>query len=179
MERQKPGASRVAQSSADEQAYGDLYQWGRGSDGHEKRTSSTSSTLSSVDSPVHGRFILAPVSPYDWRSPQNGDLWQGISGTNNPCPEGYRLPTSAEWQAERASWSINNAAGAFASPLKLPAGGSRSYSDGTFYNIGLYGIYWSAESAGSQSSRLVFFSIDASVNSTNRANGFSVRCIKD
>ena len=37
------GASRVATSSTDSAAYGDLYQWGRGTDGHEKRTSSTTS----------------------------------------------------------------------------------------------------------------------------------------
>lgn len=35
------GVSRIATSSTDSEAYGDLYQWGRLSDGHEKRTSPT------------------------------------------------------------------------------------------------------------------------------------------
>ncbi|MDO5968527.1 hypothetical protein Q4Q35_01790, partial [Flavivirga aquimarina] len=35
------GASQVATSSNDADAYGDLYQWGRAADGHESRTSST------------------------------------------------------------------------------------------------------------------------------------------
>ena len=35
------GASRVAVSSTDTAAYGDLYQWGRLDDGHESRTSLT------------------------------------------------------------------------------------------------------------------------------------------
>ena len=37
------GALRVATSSADAAAYGDLYQWGRTTDGHEKRNSTDSS----------------------------------------------------------------------------------------------------------------------------------------
>jgi uncharacterized protein (TIGR02145 family) len=35
--------------------------------------------------------------PYDWRVPQNDNLWQGVDGTNNPCPEGWRIPTQTEW----------------------------------------------------------------------------------
>jgi hypothetical protein len=66
------GASRAATSSTDAEAYGDLYQWGRAADGHQKRTSGTTSTLSNSDTPGHGNFILAPkISPWDWRSPQN------------------------------------------------------------------------------------------------------------
>jgi hypothetical protein len=38
------GASRVATSSTDEAAYGDLYQWGRFGDGHQCRKSDTTST---------------------------------------------------------------------------------------------------------------------------------------
>ena len=64
------GASQVATSSTDAAAYGDLYQWGRGADGHQIRTSGTTATLSSTDQPGNGNFILAPNSPYDWRSPQ-------------------------------------------------------------------------------------------------------------
>ena len=131
------GASRVATSSTDYLAYGDLFQWGRLEDGHEfiNWTSSTgsdgaeqsneTSTLSTTDNPGHGRFITVGSVPFDWRNPQNNNLWQGVSGTNNPCPAAYRLPTEAELDNERASWSSNNAAGAYASPLKLPVAGYR------------------------------------------------------
>ena len=97
------GATQAATSSTDVDAYGDLYQWGRRSDGHQCRTSATTSTLSSTDQPAHGNFIIAPSSPYDWRSPQNANLWQGVNGINNPCPSGYRLPTEAELEAEHLS----------------------------------------------------------------------------
>jgi len=51
------GATQVATSSTDAASYGDLYQWGRRSDGHQCRTSATTATLSSTDTPAHGNFI--------------------------------------------------------------------------------------------------------------------------
>jgi uncharacterized protein (TIGR02145 family) len=173
------GASQVATSSTDAAAYGDLYQWGRGTDGHQIRTSGTTATLSNSDNPGHANFITNLSSPYDWRSPQNDNLWQGVSGTNNPCPSGYRLPTIAEWEAERQSWSSNDAAGAFASPLKLPVAGYRLLSDGSLNDVGSCGSYWSSTVDGTDSRRLDFLSSDADVSSDNRAYGYSVRCIKD
>lgn len=173
------GATQVATSSTDAASYGDLYQWGRGIDGHQIRTSGTTTALSSSDTPGHGNFILAPSSPYDWRSPQNVNLWQGVAGTNNPCPTGYRLPTDAELDAERLSWSSNNAAGAFASPLKLPVAGYRSYSTGSLSHVGSSGYYWSSTVSGTNSRVLNFGSSNANVDTGYRAYGFSVRCLKD
>ena len=173
------GASRVATSSTDAQGYGDLYQWGRRTDGHEKRTSPTTSTLSRSDSPGHGNFITVRSGNYDWRSPQNDNLWQGVNGTNNPCPEGFRIPTAAEWNAERASWSSNNSAGAFATPLKLPVAGSRSRSSGSLDGVGSRGGYWSGTVDGSFAQYLYFSSGIANMYSGRRAGGYSVRCLKD
>lgn len=73
------GASQVATSSTDIASYGDLYQWGRGTDGHQIRTSGTTATLSSSDNPGHGDFITNGSSPNDWRSPQNDNLWQVVT----------------------------------------------------------------------------------------------------
>ena len=173
------GASRAATSSTDEEAYGDLYQWGRAADGHQKRNSPTTTTLSTSDTPEHGNFILSLYSPWDWRSPQNTNLWQGVNGTNNPCPSGYRLPTYAELEAERQSWSSNNAAGAFASPLKLPMAGYRSSSNGSLNVVGSAGFYWSSTVGGDLSRHLRFHSSDAGTINDRRAHGYSVRCLKD
>jgi uncharacterized protein (TIGR02145 family) len=173
------GATQVATSSTDAAAYGDLYQWGRGTDGHQIRTSATTITLSSTDAPGHGDFIVAPSYPYDWRSPQNDNLWQGVSGTNNPCPTGYRIPTEAEWDAERASWSTNNSAGAFASPLKLPVAGMRDNS-GSLLHVDSQGFYWSNSLIyDSHSVGLNFWFITTYLTASERAIGNSVRCIKD
>ena len=173
------GASRAASSSADELAYGDLYQWGRGADGHQLRNSETTSTLSSSDQPGHGNFILAPDWPFDWRSTQNDNYWQGANGVNNPCPIGYRLPTVAEWDVERSSWSSDNAVGAYASPLKLPRTGRRSSEIGSLHNVGFSGYYWSSSLWVSSAHYLNFFSEATNLLYANRAKGYSVRCIKD
>ncbi len=175
------GASQVATSSTDAAAYGDLYQWGRGTDGHQIRTSGTTATLSSTDQPGNGNFILAPNSPYDWRSSKEDNLWQGVSGVNNTCQTGYRIPTDAEWDAERLSWgsSSQNAAGALASPLKLPMAGFRNTSNGSFNFIGSYGYYWSSTVSSSNARSLGFDSNNAGMYTNGRASGISVRCLKD
>lgn len=170
------GANRVAQSSTDALSYGDLYQWGRPADGHQKRNSATTWTASSTDQPGHSSFILVLSNPEDWRSPQNNNLWQGVNGVNNPCPPGYRLPTEAEWNAERRSWVRNNAAGAFNSPLKLPMAGINS---GSLFPFGSHGYYWSSTVTGTRVRYMKFSNRKASMRSGYRAYGISVRCIKD
>lgn len=174
------GASQVATSyfAPDEAAYGDLYQWGRRSDGHQCRNSATTTNLSSTDTPAHGSFITTSSFPSDWRSPQNTNLWQGVNGVNNPCPIGYRLPTETELNAELTSWSSNDAAGALASPLKLPRAGSRS-STGSFSGIGGSARYWSSTVSSTDSRTLSFSSTVAFMSNGSRSNGFSVRCIKN
>jgi hypothetical protein len=173
------GASQVATSSTDQNAYGDLYQWGRRADGHQCRTSPTTATLSSIDQPAHGNFITINSGNYDWRSPQNANLWQGVNGVNNPCPSGYRIPTETEINAERLSWSQNNSAGAFASPLKWTLAGTRANLNGTLGNVGSNGDYWSSTVSGTDS-RFLYFNISyALMIGNNRAGGFTVRCLKD
>ncbi|MDC1205152.1 fibrobacter succinogenes major paralogous domain-containing protein, partial [Salibacteraceae bacterium] len=168
------GATQVATSSTDANSYGDLYQWGRRSDGHQCRTSSTTTTLSSIDQPANGNFILGPSAPYDWRSPQNTNLWQGVNGVNNPCPKGYRVPTETELNAERLSWNANNGNGAFASPLKLPRAGGR-LNNGSLVGGG---HYWSSTVSGN-GSRSFRYDNSAAMYNDLRAKGYSVRCIKD
>jgi uncharacterized protein (TIGR02145 family) len=173
------GATQVATSSTDVNSYGDLYQWGRRADGHQCRTSPTTATLSSVDQPAHGDFIIGAIAPYDWRSPQNSNLWQGVNGVNNPCPSGYRIPTETEMNAELASWTQNNSVGAFASPLKLPVGGYRRASDNSFLYVGTTGVYWSSTVSGSYSRILHFNSTNPAMLTGGRGDGGSVRCLKD
>lgn len=176
------GASRVAISSNDSQAYGDLYQWGRLTDGHQLRTSGSTATLSTTDNPGHNNFITNSSPPYDWRNPQNNNLWQGASGTNNPCPSGFRVPTETELNNERLTWSSNNSSGAYASLLKLTIAGVHFSTDGSLKNVGTNGYYWSSSVDGNDSryTRYLYFtSISATMGSNNRAFGFSVRCIKD
>ncbi len=178
------GASQVAETSSDTNSYGDLYQWGRFADGHQCRDSDTHPTNATTAVPNEengwdGKFILETSSPYDWLMTQNDNLWYGTQGVNNPCPGGYRLPTEAEWVAEKDTWYSQNASGALLSPLKLPVSGYRNRSDGGLFLVGLYGIYWSSSVSGSNARRLGFYSSDAGMLSSDRAYGYAVRCLKD
>ena len=174
------GATRVATSYNDSNAYGWYYQWGRGADGHQIPTSDTTAILSSSDTPGNSNFIYGMGSPYDWRSPQNNNLWQGISGTNNPCPTGFRLPTSSEWSVLVSAANITNYATAYSSSLKLTLAGHRYYSNASLTTQGSFGFYWASDVSGTQVSDLSLNSSGVNPVDTHiRGNGFSVRCVKE
>lgn len=177
------GATRAAIAYNDSQAYGDLYQWGRYADGHQVTTSNNTATLSASDTPGHGDFITAASSPNDWRSPQNSSLWQGEDGTNNPCPNGWRLPTGGgggEWAGVISAEGITNSATAYSSSLKFVVSGRRHDNDGGTSLLGSWGYYWSSTASGSNSASVYFSSsaVSSSFNTT-RARGHAVRCIRD
>ncbi len=61
----------------------------------------------------------------------------------------------------------------------LPVAGNRNNSNGSLNNVGSNGNYWSATVDGTNARNLNFNSSNANMNSNNRANGNSVRCLKD
>jgi uncharacterized protein (TIGR02145 family) len=173
------GAAQVATSSTDAVSYGDLYQWGRRSDGHQCRTSATTTTLSSVDQPAHGNFILTVGATYgDWRNPQNNNLWQGVNGTNNPCPIGYRIPSESEWNSERLSWSNQNVSGAMNTVQKLPLNGIRRET-GILDGVSTVGSYWTSTLSGVDGRLLYYDNAIATLTMAIRGYGMTIRCIKD
>ena len=172
------GAMQVATSSTDAAAYGDIYQWGRAADGHQLRTSATTSTLATTSTPGHGDFIISTASPLDWLTTKDDTLWQGVSGTNNPCPSGYRLPTATELDDELTDWGANHAASAFASALKLPLAGMRNRL-GSLVAVGSAANYWSSTVSGTNVTRLSFSGSASGMYDLSLASAISVRCIKD
>lgn len=184
------GASRAATSSSDAESYGSLFQWGRFADGHQcvhrydndGVTTSGNTALnatSATDTPPHGDFILRNTGNFDWRTTTNNNLWQGVNGINNPCPEGYRLPTYAELIAESNGWSPSNAAGAFTSVLKIPMGGFRNNSTGTLSNVDTGARVWSSTISGTSAGRISISQTTVSEGTNGRSWGLAVRCIKD
>ena len=97
------------------------------------------STLSSIDQPAHGDFILAQVPPYDWRSPQNDNLWQGVNGIKQPMSKWLPYPNRSRVRSRAFKLEAVQSAGAIASPLKLPMAGYRTYSSGSLSNVGTNG----------------------------------------
>lgn len=172
------GASRIARAYNDSEAYGDLFQWGRLDDGHQDRSSSTTSVLSSTDDPGHADFIVITGLPYDWRDPRNDNLWQIDGGINDVCPAGWRLPTEIELDNERQSWSSNDIFGAYDNALKLPAAGIRA-SNGNVYGMEDNAFYWSNTINDNNARGLWVYDSGANISNGRRAEGASVRCIKD
>ena len=173
------GAEKIAESVDDEDAFGHLFQWGRGADGHQLRDSNTTREISNGRVPLHGDFILTFNAPNDWRIKPKDNLWKGVNGPNNPCPASFRLPTEAEWDRERSAWSSDDLSGAFASPLKLPAAGFRDRNNGVISSAGSFGYYWSGSTADIYARFLELRSDRAIMSDYFRSFGFSVRCIKD
>ena len=176
------GATQAATSATDAASYGDIYQWGRFTDGHQCRTSASvtgTSAVTTVSGINTGKFLNGNANWYTGSNPDA--LWQGVAGTNNPCPSGYRLPTETELNNERLSWASNNAAGAFGSPLKLSIPGLRFSSDGTLNREGTHGHYWSStyDVTSNIAKYLYVLTSEASISNASGANGMSVRCIKD
>lgn len=192
------GASAPSVNGNETNSYGDYFQWGRGADGHQVTAATlVSSQMTNVanylDQPGHDDFITDNNG--NWRSVLNNSLWQGTNGENNPCPSGWRLPTGAEWNAERASWTSQNSAGAIASPLKLPTAGYRLYGTvgsnaagtviytpqwaATNFSTLIYGYYWSSEANNTSERSMTFTSSSARLDGLSVSYGVPVRCIKD
>ncbi|NDV46738.1 hypothetical protein D0T49_06720, partial [Paludibacter sp. 221] len=76
-------------------------------DGHEKRTSAATTTLSTnndatLPADISGSFIKAPSYPYNWidvtKVPTADLNWRNQkNGTYDPCPAGWRVPAQGEW----------------------------------------------------------------------------------
>jgi len=170
------GADMIATSYNHADAYGDLFQWGRLDDGHQIRTSLSTVALSNTDVPGHSNFIY---NTQDWRSPSNDNLWQGVSGVNNPCPSGWRVPTQTELNNEITAWISFDCYGAYASSLKLPSAGHRGHTGGVIFE-GSYGYYWTSTIDISPNARnLEYDCASAGMTGNWRVDGKSIRCIKD
>ncbi len=176
------GATSVASSISDSQAFGDLYQWGRRADGHQKKNSTTTNLLATTTNPANAFFILSNNKPFDWLVTSNDNLWQPETDFNNVCPSGFRLPTIDEWKDEVSTWGSKDIAGGYASPLKLPNTLIRGGNDNIIYS-GAW--YWSSSRDSFENSFAVSYAMSlrtanqAGVTGVSRSFGLPVRCIKD
>jgi hypothetical protein len=178
------GATQVATSAVDSDSYGDLYQFGRRTDGHQLRTANTATTPIVTSSIAgHEDFIYGSVNPdKKWTTyAEEQNLWQGINGINNPCPSGFRLPTKAEFEAETTEYAITDKNSAFESILKLPLSGRRNEFTGTLGTA--FTLYFTSTHNISNTNQVFSFGIFTEggvlYQSTAKTSGGAVRCIKN
>jgi len=169
------GASKACETATDKECYGDYYQWGRPTDGHEKATSQETDILSNSLSPGHDKFIkylegYIPIwTNTDETLSQRSKSW-------NPCPNNFKVPTIEDLVNEDIT--IQNAF----SNLKLAKAGHRSYYD--FENIGTWSRLWTStavEYINSNFKPIFFYVSPGDIKSfgANSGHGYSVRCIEN
>ena len=203
--------------------YGKLYQWGRKYgqgycgplwDGDDNFLGTVSdATYPEGDNLVIGpvslsegadiangyKFFLNSVYPYDWSVIQDDSLWNSgsedspVKTENDPCPDGWRVPTYNELRILSSNYSkritdINGYTGFYFTgeypyledipSLFLPAAGCRRGGDA--YGRGSSGQYWS--SMPDRSSFYLYFYGNTVVivdGGGEHAAGHSVRCVQE
>lgn len=141
---------------------GMFYQWNR------KRGWSAVSGITSWDS-----------------SSLSGDTW---TAGNDPCPEGWRVPTDRELKDlvnTASEWTAVNGVdgrrfGSGGNTVFLPAAGFYQSGGGALSSPGVVGSYWSSDSSATTQDfarSLVFYSSLANTNQAACACGFTIRCV--
>ena len=206
--------------------YGKLYQWGRkygqgysgelyDIDGNMSGTYSDGYVPEVVKGPVslsvgqsknnENIFYYKSSSPCNWCSDEINNLWNSgpeispVKTEYDPCPDGWRVPTSAELTVlfrNYSSWtSVEGVNGRWfcgatsytetASKVFFPAAGYRDY-DYEFIQEpkqrGLIGHYWSSMPDANDNGAAQIFIFDKSRcydSRYRRANGMSIRCVQE
>lgn len=188
--------------SSQKDCFGDYYQWGRLTDGHEKKESKTTNTRANDITLAGVSFITNKYNPDDWTEnsiqdsnniDDNGNLrnaqWTKFDGTSI-CPIGFRVPTSEELYTETTQYhgandeslgivKVINSDTAFKNFLKFPNSGYRSRQNGQIYYSGYFGVIWSSTAVDTKSKRLYFSRYLTGEELNDRGNGIPIRCIKN
>jgi uncharacterized protein (TIGR02145 family) len=166
----------------DKDCIGDYYQWGRGDDGHEKIGSTTTTSVANEILVARGnRFIT--TSTKDWLKAGVDDdggtrisIWEKTDG-NSICPNGFRIPTQAQFDAEITKVSKGRS---FRDFLKLEDSGYRENNSGSIHDTSGVSILWTSSVDGF-SSKSISLNKNASIaySASSRATGIPVRCIRE
>jgi len=130
-----------------------------------------------------------------------GDDWErDNSDGQGVCPDGWHLPTDAEWttltdelggtgvaggkmkETGTTHWISPNTGATNESEFSALPGGGRWSNDGTFYNMGNYGYWWSSteySGSGAYKRYLINYGAGAYRDGDAKSNGFLVRCLRD
>lgn len=167
--------------------FGKLYQWGRkdgqGYDGEPSDPTIEGTILASPDDAKADTFYK------NWPTYDKG-LW-GPSGSGNPCPAGWRVPTSSELETLRVlasaqgEWVTEKGIECFKVPigdaaLFIPSAGYRDYYGQAMKRQQKNASLWSCSSVEGSAPHSNLYLNDASISIGNDppSLGLSVRCVK-
>jgi len=179
------GARKVCSDVNNVSCFGDLYQWGREADGHEKRTSLVRQIGAININSISAEFVTSTEDGSyfyvgDWAfGDSNGSLrsqnWSKIDGSS-VCPIDYRVPTGDELFTELRDENDKDF-------FKLANAGFRDDIFGRLISGKAH--LWSSDASGSVDAAFSFYisrsKYFASAIHKNepRTSGHSIRCIKD
>ena len=132
--------------------------------------------------------------------------WYAVDDARGLCPSGWHVPTDGEWMTMEMALGMSEADaistgwrgtdqgtqmkttygwyddgnGTNSSGFSGLPGGYR-YFNGSFYDAGYYGLWWSSSPDGSFAwfRDLNYFDDDIFRSNNDRRSGFSVRCVRD
>jgi hypothetical protein len=194
--QQNLGSTKVAESLTDADSYGDLFQWGRWDDGHQKRNSVLIGTPPSANDPSglsggNAAFYSAGYNSSSnwWKNGITSDKWEASNASSatatngvDPCKAiggNWRLPNVDEINTAMTAENIAEYNSALSSNLKLVPAGMKDYSGIFSPATRLY--LWSSSSSPytGNGQHLYISQFSTLTNSAGRDAGMSVRCIKD
>ena len=157
--------------------YGNYYQWGR------------PTIVADANTPA------GAIAGWNTTVAPDGSWLDASKTTNDPCPSGFRVPTSQQFTNLINNNTASNvgtftdsatnfgAAKVFTgggNKLTFPAAGYRYFTNGTLYYRGDNGFYWSStQNSATNAYYLYFNSTSVDVYSSSRTVGFSIRCISE
>ena len=187
--------------------YGKLYQWGRkygqgydGSDAIAPVIAEGGVTLAEGQDPDNANTYFKGAGN-DWLGESDDKLWNSgtedapIKTENDPCPDGWRVPTYNELksiQSRKSSWTTNDEgqngywftdSNDPSQTFFMPAAGlisGASWKAGKPDDRGSDGYYWSSKPYNNGAANMQSISkYSVSGSSSYRCYGYSVRCVKE
>jgi uncharacterized protein (TIGR02145 family) len=141
---------------------------------------------------IHDNDLSTPnkiLAPQGWHIPTDAEWsilinyldWTADGGNNFPNIAGGKMKSTGTIQAGTGLWQSPNTAATNESAFSGRPAGYRT-NNGTFYNIGDNGIWWSSSEYGTSyawTRYLNYYNGIANRSNFNKNYGFSVRCLRD